>query len=60
MNATLYKKLNFNFSRDIAPVASIGGALYVMVVNWQDDMVSQYRTSLALIRTASLTLQHGN
>ena len=33
MNATLYKKLNFNFIRDIAPVASIGGALYVMVVN---------------------------
>src|SRR5215470_6703376 len=27
MNATLYQKLNFNFIRDIAPVASIGGAL---------------------------------
>ena len=27
MNATLYKKLNFNFIREIAPVASIGGAL---------------------------------
>ena len=26
MNATLYKKLNFNFIREIAPVASIGGA----------------------------------
>src|SRR6476469_4735805 len=25
MNATLYQKLNFNFIRDIAPVASIGG-----------------------------------
>ena len=33
MNATLYKKLNFNFIRDIAPVASIGGALYVVVIN---------------------------
>src|SRR5207302_8685889 len=33
MNATLYKKLNFNFIRDVAPVASIGGALYVMVIN---------------------------
>jgi tripartite-type tricarboxylate transporter receptor subunit TctC len=33
MNATLYKKLNFNFARDIAPVASIGGGPYVMVVN---------------------------
>ena len=33
MNATFFKKLNFNFIRDIAPVASIGGALYVMVIN---------------------------
>jgi tripartite-type tricarboxylate transporter receptor subunit TctC len=33
MNATLYKRLNFNFARDIAPVASIGGGPYVMVVN---------------------------
>src|SRR6266481_2832712 len=33
MNATLYQKLNFNFIHDIAPVASIGGALYVMVIN---------------------------
>src|SRR5262245_16819977 len=33
MNATLYKKLNFTFIRDIAPVASIGGDPYVMVVN---------------------------
>jgi len=33
MNATLYKKLNFNFIHEIAPVASIGGASYVMVVN---------------------------
>ena len=33
INATLYKQLNFNFIRDIAPVASIGGGPYVMVVN---------------------------
>ena len=33
MNETLYKKLNFNFIRDIAPVASIGGTPYVMVIN---------------------------
>jgi ribosomal protein S18 acetylase RimI-like enzyme len=33
LNATLYKKLNFNFIREIAPVASIGGAPYVMVIN---------------------------
>ena len=31
-NATLYDKLNFNFVRDIAPVASIGRAALVMVV----------------------------
>jgi tripartite-type tricarboxylate transporter receptor subunit TctC len=33
MNETLYKKLNFNFIREIAPVASIGGSPYVMVIN---------------------------
>jgi tripartite-type tricarboxylate transporter receptor subunit TctC len=33
INATLYANLNFNFIHDIAPVASIGGSPYVMVVN---------------------------
>ena len=33
VNAALYPNLNFNFIRDIAPVALIGGAEYVMVVN---------------------------
>ena len=33
INATLYEKLNFNFIRDIAPVASIMRAPSVMVVN---------------------------
>jgi tripartite-type tricarboxylate transporter receptor subunit TctC len=33
INATLYKKLNFDFIQDIAPIASIGGGPYVMVVN---------------------------
>ena len=33
LNATLYNKLNFNFIREIAPVASIGGSPYVMVIN---------------------------
>jgi tripartite-type tricarboxylate transporter receptor subunit TctC len=33
MNATLYPRLNFDFIRDIAPVATIGGGPYVMVVN---------------------------
>jgi tripartite-type tricarboxylate transporter receptor subunit TctC len=33
INATLYGKLNFNFIRDIAPVAGIGREPHVMVVN---------------------------
>ena len=33
INATLYKKLNFNFIRDIAPVAGISRESHVMVVN---------------------------
>jgi tripartite-type tricarboxylate transporter receptor subunit TctC len=33
INATLYENLGFNFIRDIAPVASIGVAHFVMVVS---------------------------
>jgi tripartite-type tricarboxylate transporter receptor subunit TctC len=33
INATLYKKLNFNFISDIAPITSIGGGPYIMVIN---------------------------
>ena len=33
INATLYDKLNFNFIRDIAPVASISRETTVMLVN---------------------------
>jgi tripartite-type tricarboxylate transporter receptor subunit TctC len=33
VNASLYDKLNFNFVRDIAPVAAIGRFPGVMVVN---------------------------
>ena len=33
VNATLYKKLNFDFVRDIAPVAGISREPHVMVVN---------------------------
>src|SRR2546425_3722933 len=33
INATLYEKLNFNFIRDIAPVASISREPNVVVVN---------------------------
>jgi tripartite-type tricarboxylate transporter receptor subunit TctC len=33
INATLYEKLNFNFMRDIAPVATISRTTFVMVVH---------------------------
>lgn len=33
VNTTLFDKLNFNFTRDIAPVAFIGTGPYVMLVN---------------------------
>jgi tripartite-type tricarboxylate transporter receptor subunit TctC len=33
VNATLYEKLNFNFLRDVAPVAGLMRATYVMEVN---------------------------
>jgi tripartite-type tricarboxylate transporter receptor subunit TctC len=33
INATLYDRLNFNFIRDIAPVASVFRSAYVMVVS---------------------------
>ena len=33
INAALYDNLNFDFIRDIAPVASVGGIPFVMVVN---------------------------
>jgi tripartite-type tricarboxylate transporter receptor subunit TctC len=32
-NATLYRKPDFDFLRDLAPVASIGGGPYVMMIN---------------------------
>jgi tripartite-type tricarboxylate transporter receptor subunit TctC len=33
INATFYERLNFNFIRDIAPIAPIVGFPYIMVVN---------------------------
>jgi tripartite-type tricarboxylate transporter receptor subunit TctC len=33
VNATLYQKLNFNFVRDIMPVATISGAPSIMAVH---------------------------
>jgi tripartite-type tricarboxylate transporter receptor subunit TctC len=46
VNATLYEKLNFNFIRDIAPVASIVRSPAVIVVN-------RFRPRLS--RSSSLT-----
>ena len=33
INASLYKNLSFNFVKDIAPVACIGGGAYVVAIN---------------------------
>lgn len=33
INTSLYPKLNFNFTRDIVAVASIGGVIFLMAVN---------------------------
>ena len=33
INATLYPDLNFNFIRDIAPVAAVARTLFVMIIN---------------------------
>ncbi len=33
INTSLYPNLNFDFVRDIAPVASIGGVIFLMAVN---------------------------
>jgi tripartite-type tricarboxylate transporter receptor subunit TctC len=33
INTTLYPNLNFNFIRDIAPAASLGGVIFLMAVN---------------------------
>jgi tripartite-type tricarboxylate transporter receptor subunit TctC len=33
INASYYNNLNYDFKRDIAPVASIGGSAYVMAIN---------------------------
>jgi tripartite-type tricarboxylate transporter receptor subunit TctC len=43
MNATLYEKLNFNFIRDIAPVASIMGAPFVSPMPWPIRVGSTWR-----------------
>jgi tripartite-type tricarboxylate transporter receptor subunit TctC len=33
INNTLYNNLKFDFIRDVAPVASIGGSAFVLVIN---------------------------
>ena len=44
VNNTLYEKLNFNFLRDIAPVAGTARAPYVLVVN--NDAAGQDRSGI--------------
>jgi tripartite-type tricarboxylate transporter receptor subunit TctC len=65
MNATLYEKLNFNFIRDIAPVASIMGAPFVMVVNPSHpaktvpEFIAYAKTNPGRISMASLGIGTG-
>jgi tripartite-type tricarboxylate transporter receptor subunit TctC len=62
INATLYEKLNFNFIRDIAPVASIMGAPFVMVVNPSHpaktvpEFIAYAKANPGRIRMASLDI----
>ena len=53
VNATLYEKLNYNFVRDIAPVASFSREPNVMVVN---SSVSRPRRSRSLLLTSNCVL----
>jgi tripartite-type tricarboxylate transporter receptor subunit TctC len=59
INATLYTNLNFNFLRDIAPVASIAGTSYGMLVNQSfpaktvPDFIAYAKTHPAKINMAS-------
>ena len=58
INATLYANLNFNLIRDIAPVASIAGTSYVMLV--QSIIPGQRRSRIhRLCQGKSGQDQHG-
>jgi tripartite-type tricarboxylate transporter receptor subunit TctC len=50
INATLYEKLNFNFIRDIAPVAAISRYTFVMVVHPSMPTKKQFQSSSPMPR----------
>ncbi|HEV2955273.1 MAG TPA: tripartite tricarboxylate transporter substrate binding protein [Xanthobacteraceae bacterium] len=66
INATLYDKLNFNFVRDIAPVAGIHREPFVMVVNPSlpattvPEFISYAKTNRGKINMASGGVGSGN
>ena len=49
VNAMLYTNLNFNFIRDIAPVASIAGTSYGMLVNSDIGFPRQWVTGCKIV-----------
>jgi tripartite-type tricarboxylate transporter receptor subunit TctC len=65
-NAKLYDKLNFNFIRDIAPVAAIIRAPYVMVVNPSfpattvPEFIAYAKANLGKVNMASGGVGSGN
>src|SRR5260370_328206 len=66
INATLYDKLNFNFIRDIAPVAGIIRASFVMVVNPSfpattvPEFIAYAKANLGKVNMASGGVGSGN
>src|SRR5271169_2802393 len=66
INATLYDKLNFNLIRDIAPVAGIIRAPYVMVVNPSfpattvPEFIAYAKANLGKVNMASGGVGSGN
>jgi tripartite-type tricarboxylate transporter receptor subunit TctC len=65
INATLYDKLNFNFIRDIAPVAGVFRGAYVMVVNPSvpantvPDLIAYAKANSGKINVASVGIGSG-
>ena len=65
INATLYDKLNFNFVRDIAPVAGLFRGAYVMVVNPSvpaktvPEFIAYAKANPGKINTASVGIGSG-
>jgi tripartite-type tricarboxylate transporter receptor subunit TctC len=66
VNATLYEKLNYNFIRDIAPVASIDREPFVMVINPSfpattvPEFIAYAKANLGKVNMASAGRGSGN